>query len=275
MQLMKIKLTAVVVSTSVLAYLLAAVTGDISFITILLLVTGGILVAGASNALNQIIEKDFDPLMERTKNRPVASGRMKTSEAVIIAGISSLLGVVLLACINVQAAFLAGISLVIYSFIYTPLKRYSTIAVAVGAIPGALPALIGVTAATGSISQLGLLLFGIQFMWQFPHFWAIGFLGFEDYKKAGFKLVPMADGLIDRKIGLHSFIYAFLLIPICFMYFFFGGSIVAATLGALTSIGYAYLSLRFYFEHNRISARRLMFFSFFYMPLIFIIYLVF
>ena len=189
LELVKFKLTSVVVITSALSYLVVSQFYTFDWFILGMLTLGGFLVASAANAMNEVLEKDFDILMERTKNRPVATGRMKVSDAVMISGLLCLAGIVCLALINPITSFLGMISFVSYAFIYTPLKRYSTLAVPVGAVPGALPVLIGATACSGEITILGLVLFAIQFLWQFPHFWAIGYLGFEDYKKAGYKLV--------------------------------------------------------------------------------------
>ncbi len=274
-QLVKFNLTFVVVITSALSYAVMAQVYGFDLFVFSLLLIGGFFVACAANTLNQVLEKDFDILMTRTKERPVAAGRMKISEAVMIAGLLCLSGIICLALINPLTAFLGMISLVMYAFIYTPLKRYSTIAVPVGAIPGALPVLIGTTAVTGEITLIGLVLFMIQFLWQFPHFWAIGFLGFEDYHKAGYKLVPAQGNTIDRNIGFHSTIYALALIPCCAVYSYISDSTIWISSSAIVlSLIYMIYSFRFYRQHNRESARSLMFFSFFYMPAIFTIYLI-
>ncbi len=274
-QLVKFNLTFVVVVTSALSYAVMAQSYSFSPFIFSLLLIGGFFVACAANTLNQVLEKDFDILMTRTKDRPIAAGRMKISEGVMIAGLLCLVGIICLALINPLTAFLGMISMVIYAFIYTPLKRYSTIAVAVGAIPGALPVLIGTTAVTGEITTIGLVLFAIQFLWQFPHFWAIGFLGFEDYHKAGYKLVPATGDNIDRNIGLHSTIYAVVLLPLCLVYSVISDATIwISSLAIVLSLIYVIYSYRFYKGHNRESARSLMFFSFFYMPAIFIIYLI-
>ena len=270
-QLAKFRLTATVVFTSVMAYIIAAPFG-VNWMVALLLASGGFLVTAAANALNQVLEKDFDKLMTRTKNRPVAAGRMTVSEAVLSAGFMSLIGIILLALVNHWVAFLGTLSLVIYAFIYTPLKRVSTIAVAVGAVPGALPMLIGVAAAEGQITTFALMLFAIQFLWQFPHFWAIGWVGFDDYKKAGYKLIPAVNGERDPQIGWHSFIYAMFLALVC-------GSLPLLSLtgiGAgiflvLLSLGYAYFGLNLYRNKDRKSAMQLMFSSFAYLPLVILI----
>ena len=201
--LVKLRLSLVVVVSSILGYMVVA-NGNGNWVDLLLLAAGGFLVTSAANALNQVLEKDFDILMTRTANRPVATGRMKASEAVMFAGLSCLLGIVVLATFNPLTALLGMLSLIIYAFVYTPLKRYSTLAVAVGAIPGALPVMIGATAFSGTLTLFAFCLFAIQFLWQFPHFWSIGYLGFDDYKKAGYKLLPERMGQIDRNLGISS-----------------------------------------------------------------------
>jgi protoheme IX farnesyltransferase len=272
--LIKLRLSIVVVFTSVLGYIIAA-GASFSWTQLVMLVTGGMLVTGAANALNQVFEKDYDVLMARTKDRPIAAGRMKSSEAVMFAGISCLVGITILSAFNPLTGLLGMISLIIYSFVYTPLKRYSTIAVAVGAIPGALPVLIGYTAFGGEITILAIALFSIQFLWQFPHFWAIGFLAFDDYRNAGYKLLPEVNGEIDQNIGLYAGLYALLTIPVgiwCFMAGY--GSIAALVITLISSALYALFCYNMYSKHNRKSALLLMFSSFFYLPVVLSGYLI-
>ncbi len=267
--LVKFRLTATVVFSSVMAYLIAS-EGAINWVAIIILAMGGFLVTSASNALNQVLEKDYDRLMKRTANRPLAAGRMSVSEAVMAAGLMSVVGVTLLALFNVWAAFFGMLALLLYAFVYTPMKRISPLAVLIGAFPGALPTLIGVVAVQGELTMLGLVLFAIQFFWQFPHFWSIGWLGYEDYNKAGYKLLP-AKGLEDRNTGLQSFLYALFLLPIGLLPYFFGMSgIVSAVIVLILSIAYTFLSWNFYKQNNRSAALRVMFFSFLYNPLVLI-----
>ncbi len=272
--LVKWRLTMTVVFSSVLAYAIAA-GAQTSIMPLLILGLGGFLVAGAANAMNQILERDYDILMERTKNRPVASNTMNVSEAVAIAGMMVLFGVIALALFNPLTAFIGVLSFILYSFIYTPLKRYSTAAVAVGAIPGALPALIGCVAFEGEITWLAIVLFAIQFIWQFPHFWAIGWLAFEQYRDAGFKLLPEEQGKVHPSLGFHSLVYSLMLVPICLLSFVFGVTgIVTTTLIAVISLWYIYKSYVFYRSFDRPSARKLMFASFAYIPLVFTLILI-
>jgi len=275
--LVKLKLSAVVVITSILSY--AVVAGvNFSLVHFLMLAIGGFLVTGAANAINQVLEKDFDKLMTRTAERPVTAGRMKSSEAVMFAGISCLIGISILALFNPITALLGMLSFVMYAFVYTPMKRYSTSAVAIGAVPGALPVLIGCTAFEGSISLLAISLFTVQFLWQFPHFWAIGYLAFEDYSKAGYKLLPVMEDeqKIDRQLGMHSVVYALLILPVMGILFYFGEvSIVATIIGLISTLIYAFFGVKFHQRFDRVSARNLMFCSFFYMPIILVAYLIF
>lgn len=270
--LTKLRLTLVVVFSSVLGYLIAA-GGSSDYIQMITLAVGGFLVTAAANALNQVLEKDFDILMTRTANRPIATGRMKTSEGVMFAGLSCLVGITLLASFNPITALLGMISLITYAFVYTPLKRYSTLAVAVGAIPGALPVMIGATAFDGSITILAIGLFVIQFLWQFPHFWAIGFVGQEDYRKAGYKLLPERNGEIDRNLGMSALIYAIMILPIIAILYYMSYAAIYSTLIVLVlSVLYIVLSYNFHKNFDRSSALKLMFFSFFYLPLVLISY---
>lgn len=259
-----------VVFSSVMAYLIAS-HGGINWVAIGILSLGGFLVTGASNALNQVLEKDYDKLMKRTANRPLATGRMTVSEAVMAAGLMSVVGVTLLALFNVWAAFFGMLALLLYAFVYTPMKRVSPIAVLIGAFPGALPTLIGVVAVEGELTMLGLVLFAIQFLWQFPHFWSIGWLGYEDYNNAGYKLLPSKDGQRDRNTGLQSFLYALFLLPITTIPYFMGVSgLISAVVVVLLSIGYVGLSWNFYQQNDRKAALRVMFFSFIYNPVVLI-----
>ena len=275
--LTKFKLSMMVLMSSVLGYLVVA-GFDTSPLILGLLTIGGFLTTAAANILNQVLERDFDSLMERTKNRPLAANRMKVSEAVLMAGIAMVLGIGMLAFINPLTALLGTLSLLSYAFVYTPLKRYTTASVAVGAIPGALPVLIGTCAFEGSLSILGLTLFGIQFLWQFPHFWAIGWLSFEDYKKAGYKLLPINEqGNIDDNIGMYSGIYALLLIPVCYLGFINDAriSLTMFILSIVLSIAYLAFCVLLQKRKDRKSALGLMFSSFFYLPLILLVYLIF
>ncbi len=266
--LVKFKLNITVVFSAVVAYLVA-LRGDLDWSLLVVLALGGFFVTAAANALNEVLERDYDKLMKRTADRPLATGRMSVSEAVLAAGLMSLVGISLLAWFNPMTAFLGTFSLISYSFIYTPMKRVSPVAVLIGAVPGALPTAIGCVAAEGQISALAIALFGIQFFWQFPHFWAIAWLGHEDYTKAGFQLLPSSGGRLDSSVGLQAFIYSLPLFPLVVMpYAFERTGVVSAVVVVFVSLVFSTYAWIFYRKSDRMSARNLMFASFFYLPIV-------
>ncbi len=272
--LVKTRLSMTVVFTSVMGYIISA-GFDFSISKFIILFVGGFLITASANAINEVLEKDFDALMKRTSVRPLATGRMKVSDAVLFAGLTCLVGISLLSMLNPLTSLLGMLSFVLYAFVYTPLKRYSTIAVAIGAIPGALPVLIGCTAHNGTLTSLSIGLFAIQFLWQFPHFWAIGFLAFDDYIKAGYKLLPTsAEGTIDKNIGLYSLVYTLLIVPVLILLYSVGDvGIIAFILSITMTFVYAYYSYVFYLSMERKTGLALMFSSFFYMPFVLLILL--
>lgn len=268
LMLIKMRLTSLVVFTAIASYLIASDL-TMSGFHIFLLAIGGFGVAGASNALNQVLEKDYDILMKRTRNRPVASGRMTMSHAVMFAGLLCLMGITALAVFNVLTAFLGMLAFMTYAFVYTPLKRYSSAAVFVGAIAGAMPMMIGVVAWTGTITWLALALFIVQFAWQYPHFWAIGFLGFEDYKNAGFNFVPSKNGQIDPIIAVSAIIYSTVLVLLSMLMIYLGLiGLIAGAVMVLLGLSYLIYAIRFYKDFDMDSARKLMFSSLIYIPLV-------
>lgn len=265
-ELVKFKLSLTVVYSAVMAYLIAA-QGSINWLSVLILSVGGFCVSGAANALNQVLERDFDKLMKRTADRPLAAGRMTVSEAVLAAGILSIIGLMLLALFNPWASFFGVIALLSYAFLYTPMKRIGPSAIAVGALPGALPMLIGCVAFQGELTSLALTLFLLQFFWQFPHFGAISWLGFEDYQKAGFKFVVSKDGKQDRSIGLQGVFYALCLLPVGLVPFYTNiTGVVSAVIVSVLAVAYAWFGWNLYRQSDRKAAVQLMFFSFFYLP---------
>ncbi|HJW28300.1 MAG TPA: protoheme IX farnesyltransferase [Saprospiraceae bacterium] len=264
--LVKFRLSLFVVFSSAVAYCIAA-GSQFHLVSFLILVTGGALITFAANILNEILEKDFDRMMPRTANRPIAAGRMSPSSALVMAGLFCLTGIVLLALLNPLTSFLGMLSLVTYAFLYTPLKRYSTIAVIVGAIPGALPVMIGVIAHEGVMTTQALFLFAIQFLWQFPHFWSIGFLSFDQYRFAGYRLLPEEDGTVDRRLGLQALLYASMMIPVLIMGMVSGLVTLYAAVGMFALIlFFIYRDWKFYHVFDRGSARALMFSSFIFLP---------
>lgn len=265
-QLIKFRLTFTVVLSAVLGFLLGN-QGLINYEHLGALILGGFLVVASSNGINQIIEKDFDKLMSRTANRPIAQQRMSILEAGIFCAVTGIIGVSVLGLfLNTYAALLGFASLMSYAFIYTPLKRVSPIAVLVGAFPGAIPPLLGWVAATGGFSYAAISLFLLQFFWQFPHFWAIAWILDDDYKKAGYRLLP-ANGR-SKASARQVIIYSATLIPLSFLPYAFGMSgWLSMVLVAICSAVLLYYAIRL---HNKLSvkeAKRLMFASIVYNPL--------
>jgi protoheme IX farnesyltransferase len=262
-----------VVISSALSYIILA-KSQFQLPVFLLLCSGGLFITFAANAINQCLERDYDKLMKRTALRPVADGRMTVSSSVLISGLLCAFGVILLAMINQGAALLGMLSFISYAFIYTPLKRYSTIAIPVGAIPGALPTLIAGVAASQGLTWEGLCLFGLQYLWQFPHFWSIAWLGHEDYKKAGFKLIKDVDGKPDPKYGLYASIYSLLSLVFLFIFIINNQLNFFVSIGLVLSIlGYTILGLNLYRSNNERAAKTLMFGSIIYLPIILFLFL--
>src|SRR5690606_9747087 len=188
-EMLKFRLSLLVAFSCAFGFVLAS--GELNWFKLVMLFAGGFLLSGASIVINQIKEKEYDKLMTRPMNRRLPTGRVSVQEAMVFGTICAVAAIVILMVFtNPLTTLLSIVSMILYSFVYTPLKRVGPIAVFVGAIPGALPPLLGWTAATGVISHEALIIFGIQFIWQFPHFWAIAWVADEDYKKAGFKLLP-------------------------------------------------------------------------------------
>lgn len=261
--LTKFRLSSMVVFSAVVGYIVS-IKGQILFDQIIILSLGGFLVTGAANALNEVFEKEYDGMMNRTKNRPLAAGRMSNSEAVLWAGVFCLSGTFLLLTFNIFAGLLGMLSLVLYAFIYTPLKRFTPISVWVGALPGALPILIGGVAANGYFTTLVVCLFMLQVLWQFPHFWAIAWVADEDYNSAGFRLLPTKDGEKNSAVGFQSFFYAILLVACGTVPYFLGlMSPISALIIFLVSIYSAHKAWILFIKSDYQSARSLMFASFY------------
>ncbi|MFN4286242.1 MAG: heme o synthase [Lacibacter sp.] len=271
-QLIKFTLSFMVVFSSVIAYMLAPSVVDYDFGSILLLLTGGLLVTGSANAINQIAEKDTDAVMKRTGKRPVASGRMSVQEATVFAVVSGLVGTLILGWFfSWQAAALGLLSLFIYGFIYTPLKKVNSTAVLVGAIPGALPCLIGWAAAyngEGFSWTGGWILFAMQFLWQFPHFWAIAWVAHGDYSKAGFKLLPSEQGP-TKFTAVQTIIYSLLMVPVGILpYVYHISGIVSMWIILAANLFMVAQCVRLYLAMDVKSARRVMFSSYLYLPVV-------
>ncbi len=272
-ELLKVRLSLLVAFSCAFGYGLAT-RGSVDWTVLLMLTLGGFLLSGASVCINQIIEKDLDAVMVRTQNRPLPTERVTSLEATIFAMVCFLLSIILLwLYTNPLTVILSIISMLLYSFVYTPLKRVGPVAVFVGAIPGALPPLLGWIAATGTVSYEALIIFGIQFIWQFPHFWAIAWVADDDYKKAGFKLLPSGGGK-DLNTAIQIMIYTLFLIPLGLLPATFGitglNSAFVATVCGVAFFAQTFSLMR---TGSRQSALRIMFGSFLYLPIVQIAYL--
>jgi len=265
-QLTKMRLTLLVVFSAAMAYIMGS-EGTFDWIKFTLLIAGGFLVTGSANAFNQVIEKDLDKLMDRTQTRPLPDKRMKSSEALVVAIIFGIAGLFILTYfMNFASGLLGLFALASYTVMYTPLKRVTPFAVFVGAFPGAIPPLLGYVAATNHFGTEAWVLFSIQFIWQFPHFWAIAWVLDDDYKKAGFELLPSKGGR-DKSSAFQAFIYAFSLIPVGLMPYFFNiTGVVSMLVITLAGIIFAVQAWRLYKECTLKAARQLMFGSFIYLP---------
>ena len=282
---MKFTLSFTVVFTCVICYQIAPNIIGFDWWNILILTFAGLCITGSANAINQAVEKDTDAQMKRTANRPVASGRMSQQTAYAFAIITGMVGVGLMAYqFNTLSAVLSALSLFLYAFIYTPLKKVNSIAVLVGAFPGAIPCLIGWVAATNEISPIaafivdgktysnasGYALFLIQFLWQFPHFWAIAWVSHTDYSKVGFKLLP-ADKGPTKFTALQAVMYAVLMVPIGFLpnYFKITGE-WSMWVVLVANIFMVVQCVRLYQNMGVPAARRVMFSSYIYLPIVYL-----
>ncbi|PCI09750.1 MAG: protoheme IX farnesyltransferase [Flavobacteriaceae bacterium] len=274
-QLTKVGLSMSVVFSSIAGYLLAVETVD--YTILLLLAVGGYLMVGASNAFNQIIEIETDALMKRTKDRPLPAGRMSVATAMTIAIVFTIIGIGILYYINPKCALFGAISIFLYTSAYTPLKSVTPLSVFVGAIPGAIPFMLGWVAATGTFSIEPGTLFLIQFFWQFPHFWAIGWLQFDEYKKAGFNMMPMGkkDKAAIRQIVLYTVVMMLVsIIPVLKLtgdfWIYPATAVIILLMGGLM----LYYAVKLYKYQTDKIARQLMLSSVLYITLIQIIYVV-
>ena len=274
-QLTKFGLSLSVVFSSVAGYLLAVDTID--FKILFFLSIGGYCMVGASNAFNQIIERVPDAVMKRTMDRPIPAGRMSVNTAMTIAVTLTLIGLVILYNINEYTALFGAISIFLYTSAYTPLKPVTPLSVFVGAIPGAIPFMLGWVAATGEFGIEPGMLFMIQFFWQFPHFWAIGWLQFDEYKKAGFNLMPTGEK--NKKASKLIIIYTFFLLIVSIfpvfrvtgeLYLLWGSAIVIFLLGLVM----LYYGIKLHQEQSNKMARKLMLSSVLYITLIQVIFVI-
>jgi protoheme IX farnesyltransferase len=269
MMLIKFSLSFMVVFSAVVSYLLAPKVVEYDWLMIILLFTAGLLVTGSANAVNQVVEKDTDAMMKRTSKRPVASGRMSANEGWTFAIVAGLAGVFILAYFfNVLSAVIAAVSWFIYAFMYTPLKKVSSVSVLVGAVPGALPCLIGWAAGQDELTAGGWILFAIQFFWQFPHFWAIAWIAHSDYSKAGFKLMPSGEGP-TKYSAIQAIIYSLVLVPVGVMPYVIRMSGVTSFWILLTvNLLMVGLCVRLYRKMTVGAARTVMFGSYVYLAVV-------
>ena len=274
-ELTKVRLAVSVVFSSIAGYFLGAYQLDI--LSIALLAFGGYCMVGASNAYNQIIERDLDRLMKRTRNRPLPAGRMSITTALTTAILMTILGVVALYMLNPKTALFGMLSIFLYTSVYTPLKTITPLSVFVGAIPGAIPFMLGWVTATNEFGIEPGTLFMIQFFWQFPHFWALGWMLDDDYKKGGFKMLP--TGKKDTATVFQIILYTIWMIVISIMPVFgFTGrlllSIPAAAIILVMGLGMLFFAFRLYEKRDNSSARKLMLASVSYITLMQIVFVV-
>lgn len=272
-KLVKMRLTFLVVFSASISYIIGAkMSGGINWYDWGKLVIGGFLVTAAANCFNEIIEKDLDKLMKRTMDRPMPAGRMTTGQGLVLGLGMGMFGTYLLGSLNLLTGLLSVFSILLYAFAYTPLKRKSPIAVFVGAIPGALPPLIGYVAAHGKVDTIAGLLFLIQFVWQFPHFWAIAWVLDDDYKLAGFRLLP--SGKRDLTSAIFTFASTLILIPVSLLptYYGYGGYYVGGV-SLVCGLVFLYLAFKLLKDLQIPSAKKLMYGSFFYLPVVQLMFL--
>lgn len=271
-ELLKFRLASLIAFSGAMGYSLGA--SDVTWTKMVLFCLASIGITGAANIINQILEKDLDRMMQRTQNRPLPSGRVTVEQAIVWAiflGVASLF--IFVVYFNMISALLALLSLVLYGFVYTPLKRVGPIAVFVGAFPGAFPPMIGWVAATNHFGLEPGILFAIQFFWQFPHFWAIAWVLDDDYKRAGFRLLP-ANGLKDADTTMQIMIYTLFLLPVGWLPYQLGMTGINSAFIA-TVFGVLFLAQTFHLMRkcSDKTARQLMFGSFVYLPIVQIAFL--
>jgi len=272
-ELIKFRLSFLVTFSSVVGFLLSS--NYINYFSLFILIISGFFITGSSIINNQIIEKDSDKLMNRTKNRPLPTNKISSRNALFISLALSITGLILMVLfLNKLTAILSFLSLFIYTFLYTPLKKVGPIAVFVGAISGALPPLIGWAASTNDISLEALIIFSIQFIWQFPHFWAIAWVSDDDYKRAGFKLLPN-NGKKNFSNAVNIMTYTMFLIPLGLLPTIFGiTGLTSGVVAVVCAILFLIQTLRLIKDYSKASALRIMFGSFIYLPVVQLTYII-
>jgi heme o synthase len=275
--LFKLRLTLLVLVSSVLGYYMG--TSDTNFQTLFALCLGGLLLTGGSNGMNQVFEREFDKLMVRTQNRPLPTGRMTVTEAAVVSSIAAIIGVVLLwTLINTASGVLGLSAFLLYAFVYTPMKRVSSFAVFIGAFPGAIPPMLGYVAATNDYGLEAGILFAIQFMWQFPHFWAIAWVAHEDYMRGGYKLLPFQEGQ-SKNSAFQILLYSLFLIPVSLLPWVFPTDVpmvghLGAVVASIAGLVMVWYSLKLYRSCDVKDAKAVMFASFFYLPIVQLFYVI-
>ena len=273
LELLKPRLSMLVAFSCAFGFILAS-QNSVDWFRLILVTAGGFLLSGASVTINQVIEQREDALMSRTKNRPIPTGKISPGAAVIFAcAVMTASILFLILSTNTLTVLLSVVSMVLYSFVYTPLKKVGPVAVFAGAIPGALPPLLGWIANTGVVSYEALVIFGIQFIWQFPHFWAIAWVADDDYKKAGFRLLPSGGGK-DHNTSIQIMTYTLFLIPLGLIPAWIGlTGINSAVIVTLCGVGFLAQTFSLMKTGSNQSAMRIMFGSFLYLPVVQISYL--
>ncbi len=276
-EITKARLAISVVFSSIAGFMLGIYDlHSLDWMVLLKLAVGGYCMVGASNAFNQVIEKDLDALMDRTKNRPVPAGRMSQTTALIIASLLTVVGIALLYTIIPKTAMFGSVSIFLYTSVYTPLKTMTSLSVFVGAFPGAIPFMLGWVAATGEFGIEAGTLFLIQFFWQFPHFWAIGWFLYEDYEKAGFFMLP--TGKKDKGTALQIILYTvWLILASLLPVLGYTGRLymtpIAAIVVFLLGLWMLFYAVRLYKLRTAKAARTLMLVSVSYITLLQLVYI--
>lgn len=275
--LFKLRLTFLVLISAVLGYFMGTSVAD--WTTLLALCFGGLLLTGGSNGMNQVIERQWDKLMLRTQHRPIPTGRLHVREGLVISLISGIAGIsILWIFINTACGILGLLAFFMYVFVYTPLKRVSSLAVFVGAFPGAIPPMLGYVAATNTYGLEAGLLFAMQFFWQFPHFWAIAWVAHDDYLRGGYKLLPFSEGRSKRS-AFQILLYSLFLIPVSLLPWAlpFNQPLIgniAATVAIAAGGVMAWFSFKLLRSCDIADARKVMFTSFFYLPIVQLFYVI-
>lgn len=273
----KLRLSLIVVLSAILGYFMGTSTADWG--ALIALSFGGLLLTGASNGFNQVWERDLDRLMRRTEDRPLPSGRMSVIEGLIIAGVSAISGILILwFFLNPLCGILGLIAIFFYVFLYTPMKQKSALAVFIGAFPGAIPPMLGYVAATSDFGVEPGALFATQFMWQFPHFWAIAWVAHDDYQRAGYKLLPFNAGRSKRS-AFQILLYSLFLIPVSLLPWALPAEApmignLGMTVVLISGLAFAYLAFKLYRTCATKDAKILMFASFIYLPIVQVIYVI-